>query len=494
VPSITQYSVPTNLTFVSGIAEGTDCSLWLIGDANVIVKVTTSGAFNQYAIPSAFMTVGGITAGPDGNIWFTEFSGEPGVASGGRLTAAGKVSKLTPSGTFTEYTNPVPNTSPMRITTGPDGNLWFTDPGTNQVVKVTTSGGFTAYTIPTPNSAPGAITAGPDSNLWLVEDSKLARVTTLGAITEFSLPDPLLRPGGITTGRDGNLWVTEWSRLGAGGPGKIAKVTTSGSVTEYLVPYEKLAGGAAPFEEPGPALIVAGPDGNLWFTVGINLDNVTTSGFVTQYIIPISDGVTGVPQGITAGPDGTIWFTERALEQPDRWAVGNLGPLLTPSPQSMPAQSPRYNDRCSASQIALNWGGRTSEPTGQHTLPLTLTNTSGSGCYLFGYPGVALIDASGNILPLQYRRGGDQVVTAAPPLHVDLAPGAIAYVTVNKYRCDTSDLMQGAVVRLTLPADSTGLAASIGGNVSMDYCGAGDPGSIAYVSPFEPSQAATLST
>lgn len=162
--------------------------------------------------------------------------------------------------------------------------------------------------------------------------------------------------------------------------------------------------------------------------------------------------------------------------------------------QSTPAQTARYSDRCSASQIALKWGGRISEATGQHTLALTLTNTSSSGCYLFGYPDVALIDASGNILPLQYQRGGDQVVTAAPPLHVDLAPGAIAYVTVNKYRCDTSDLMQGAVVRLTLPADSPSLAASIAGNVSMDYCGAGDPGSIAYVSPFEPSQAATMST
>jgi hypothetical protein len=57
-----------------------------------------------------------------------------------------------------------------------------------------------------------------------------------------------------------------------------------------------------------------------------------------------------------------------------------------------------------------------------------------------------------------------------------------------------SDLMQGAVVRVTLPGESAGLEASITHSVSTDYCGVGDPGSIAYVSPFEPSQAATMST
>ena len=103
------------------------------------------------------------------------------------------------------------------------------------------------------------------------------------------------------------------------------------------------------------------------------------------------------------------------------------------------------------------------------------------------------MDSSGHVLPLQYRRTGDQVVTSTPPGHVDIAPAATAYVTVNKYRCDTSDLMSATAVRLIPPDDFSWLQLSIIDNVSMDYCGAGDPGSTVYVSPVELSSAATLS-
>jgi hypothetical protein len=61
-------------------------------------------------------------------------------------------------------------------------------------------------------------------------------------------------------------------------------------------------------------------------------------------------------------------------------------------------------------------------------------------------------------------------------------------VVVNKYRCDMTDLMQGTVVRIIPPDDRTFLQVSIMDNVSMDYCGPGDPGSVVYVSPVEPTQ------
>lgn len=66
-----------------------------------------------------------------------------------------------------------------------------------------------------------------------------------------------------------------------------------------------LGGNNHPFEEPGPGLIRAGPDGNLWFTVGLNVDRMTPAGVISQYI------VSGYLEGIAAGPDGNIWFTER---------------------------------------------------------------------------------------------------------------------------------------------------------------------------------------
>lgn len=140
----------------------------------------------------------------------------------------------------------------------------------------------------------------------------------------------------------------------------------------------------------------------------------------------------------------------------------------------------------------LSWDDRFSEPTGQHTLGLTLTNRSTSGCYLFGYPGISLIDERGRVLPLIYSRTGDQVVTASPPTRADIPPGGVAFVTTNKYRCDVREVMRAAAVRLIPPDDFVALSVSITGNVPMDYCGPGDPGSILHISPVELAEGATI--
>jgi len=172
--------------------------------------------------------------------------------------------------------------------------------------------------------------------------------------------------------------------------------------------------------------------------------------------------------------------------------VATAESAINPTSETTGSPVAIYEQRCSTDQLALKWGGRVSEPTGQNTLSLTLTNISATGCYLLGYPKVALVDAKGQVLPFKYLDAGDQVVTSALPEHVALAPATIAYVTVNKYRCDLGDLMQATVVRLGLPGETPLLAIPITDNISMTYCGSGDPGSTVYVSPIEPSFLATV--
>jgi virginiamycin B lyase len=267
-----------------------------------VAKVTPSGSFTDYPIPTPDSRPTAVTAGPDGNLWFIEQTG-------------GKVAKLTTAGAFTEYGIPTPG-CPDHIAVGSDGNLWFTVAcASNKVLKVTTSGTFTGYTIPTASSWPGGITAGPDGNLWFTEQNanKVAKVTPSGIFTEYTLPSPSGSPTDITTGPDGNLWFTEL------GGNKIAKITTSGSVTEYTLPSPGWphGGGSIP---PGnaPTAITAGPDGNLWFTEQFpnKVARVTTSGSFTEYAIPtgipVSQSIpsTSCPHGIAAGPGGYVWFTE----------------------------------------------------------------------------------------------------------------------------------------------------------------------------------------
>jgi virginiamycin B lyase len=84
------------------------------------------------------------------------------------------------------------------------------------------------YDLPVASSSPIGITAGPDGNLWFTENTgaRVGRITLNGEITEFAGLSGA--PYGIASGADGNLWFTE-------APGyQIGRITPSGTVTEFL--------------------------------------------------------------------------------------------------------------------------------------------------------------------------------------------------------------------------------------------------------------------
>src|SRR5438309_4945426 len=66
---------------------------------------------------------------------------------------------------------PIPTVlgGPFGITSGPDGNLWFTEVHGNKIGQVTTQGVFTEFPVPTAGCDPYGIAAGPDGNLWFTE-------------------------------------------------------------------------------------------------------------------------------------------------------------------------------------------------------------------------------------------------------------------------------------------------------------------------------------
>ncbi len=153
----------------------------------------TAGTVTEYAIPTKESQPVGITTGPDGNLWFTEGHGN-------------KIGKVTPGGVFTEYTLPTTMSEPEGITSGPDGNLWFTTTGFYGCIgKMTLQGQFTTYPIPGP-SDPQGITTGPDGRLWFTEQvGAIGRVTIKGKFRQYSFSGTA-QPDGITVGPDTNLW------------------------------------------------------------------------------------------------------------------------------------------------------------------------------------------------------------------------------------------------------------------------------------------------
>ncbi len=115
---------------------------------------------------------------------------------------------------------------------------------------------------------------------------------------------------------------------------------------------------------------------------------------------------------------------------------------------------------------------------------------------MIGYPGISFLDATGAVLPLTYRRSGDQEITSSTPRNVNLPPRSTAHVLINQYRCDLGDKETGTTLFL-IPPNTTATLQLRFDQVPNDasiihYCGPGDPGSIVDISPIEPTASAAF--
>jgi virginiamycin B lyase len=177
--------------------------------------------------------------------------------------------------------------------------MWFTDAGNNSIGRITTSGVVTEFHHASID--PAGIAAGPDGALWFVNPGQacchsIGRITTTGAFTLYS--DPSLGPTGghgqITTGPDGALWYTTNSAP------LIGRITTGGAITHY--------------SDNATYGIAAGPDGNVWATEsnttpGITMITTAKSVTVTPSQGPLGTAVTARGAGFSSGETVNVTYT-----------------------------------------------------------------------------------------------------------------------------------------------------------------------------------------
>ncbi len=236
---------------------------------------------------------------------------------------------------ISEYPTETVGGSPLSIVSGADGNLWFTNPGFNEIGMINpTTKAFQFF--PTPGVTPHTITSGPDGSLWFTAqvssstgfiEGQIGEINlSTHTIQEFSIPGSVF-PSGITAGPDGNLWFGEED---------IASGMIVNAIGEYNPSTQAFAEFAIPSTST-PQNITTGPDGNLWFTAsGSSVWSINPiSHVVSQFAVPTANA--GV-FGIAAGPDGNIWFTET-----DTNRIGEISPVtfavsefFLPQPNSYP--------------------------------------------------------------------------------------------------------------------------------------------------------------
>jgi len=110
----------------------------------------------------------GITTGPEGDVWFTEASKEPKIARINPVTAE-----------VVQFSTGLTAGQPESIVTGSDGNLYFTEAG-GAIGQITPKGVITEFKTGLSEKAePWGITSGPDGNIWFTEKAKPARIGRL---------------------------------------------------------------------------------------------------------------------------------------------------------------------------------------------------------------------------------------------------------------------------------------------------------------------------
>ncbi len=289
-----------------GIVAGPDGNIWLVEEgSSKIAQMDRNGNLRREIALPAGSAPHDIVVG-DGILWFTE---------GG----TSKIGKMDVNGMLLgEFAVGSP---PESIAVGPDGNIWFTEGSAGRIGKMDTAGNLLGeFPIPTSGGKPRAITAGPcgDGNLWFTEQiGRIGRIDTAGRVTELANTGVGSNLRGITRGPAGdcNLYVADR------GQDCIVKVNATGQIANIFF----LAIGST------PTGIVAGPDGNLWFTeYGLNRIGMLTPAGDARLEAAIPSPST-LPEGIAVGPDGTIWFTETEGNRVGRVFIGS-SPPATPTP------------------------------------------------------------------------------------------------------------------------------------------------------------------
>lgn len=233
------WTIPTANAGPMGVVIAPDRQVWFTeASAGKIGAVDpATGHFTEFAEAIG----GGIrtTVGPDGNVWVAEtnggvekvtlaqgpapasttaytagFTGAPwGIVSDGShlwvTESDNQIAEVDTSGNVVSQ-NTIPGAITLKeIAFGSDGNLWVTDPASNQVFVVSTAGALVAAHATT--GSPQGIMAANDGTVYFTESGTnlIGRIApATGLLSEYSNGVPADAPASIAAGSDGQIYYT----------------------------------------------------------------------------------------------------------------------------------------------------------------------------------------------------------------------------------------------------------------------------------------------
>ncbi|RYB93746.1 hypothetical protein EUA93_04865 [Nocardioides oleivorans] len=280
----------------------------LVSPLLVVVGTTPAhAAVNVFPVPTSAANLGRITTAPDGSMWFLE----RGANKVGRITTSGAIQEFPLPATDSSVDNPAKG-----LDVGPDGVVWVTTEHGENVVRLSPAGVvLNNWRFPADDPCvfdvcpyAGEIRVGPDNTAWIsmnYDRSFVVKLGPTGALTES--PNAPACDDVLGEAADGAMWCQGGS---AEGQDTITRVNAdaAGGVTYPL-----------PSDATYPMGLAAGPVGSIWFTRSSTDGSLTSPSRGSIGYLDAASGGTQIwstgsrsaPQDLVMGPDRQMWFTNR---------------------------------------------------------------------------------------------------------------------------------------------------------------------------------------
>jgi streptogramin lyase len=295
----------------------------------------------------------------------------------------------------------------LKITAGPDGNVWMTLAGSaKDVAKITPAGAVTEYELPG-IANPRGIAAGPEGegNLWVTFEGGVAKFSPLNPETstvEFAMPK-VKQGSSIVAGPEGRMWVATEGFL-------ISFLPAEPATSEAEVPITGLS--PHDIDVAGPRLVIA--DAGNGRIVTFQPTPVPTLGEIKFVRNP-----TGSSQGVAGNPNGQVAFSESdgeeslALATPPSPATSTLLKVGDPFGVALGPDGSYYFAMAGDDNVRrLTPTGEVSTITGFPAKFFPRQITAGPGFTLW----VAMEIPGGNIVEVARITGVEPPKTVTPPL------------------------------------------------------------------------------
>ena len=389
---IDEYNVPTPNAAPLALTVDRNGLVWFT-ESNVSklgMFDPNNDTFKEYSVPGTG-DMWGITIDPRGAIWLTQYSLKGSVSPGGAIEPGGngRLIRFDPNnGNFTVINVSTPGAFPFRLTSDPQGRIWFTELlGDNIGYYDPSSGKLKEYAVPTPFAGPADLTFDSQGSLWFTEayNQSIAKFdprTASFVEYHFSTLDPeqyVGSPVGIAVTQEGIVWIADH-----GGNWFVEFNATSQHVTLYPTHF--------PPPEVYPISLVndlaVDSQGKVWFTEhGGNSIGYFDPATERMVEFPIPTGPISTALWLALAPNGNVWFTE--------WSADKIGVVHADLPIPL--------------ELSVSENSLTLPVGGQVSLSLQLSSSQAfavSGAFYYTWPSYNLGDVNVTFSPQNVTIGG----------------------------------------------------------------------------------------